>query len=78
VLKLSSTVSDVFPKVLKLSPEVSECKPLHEGQRRRGRRGRVLGRRQCIDWQRHDRPRVARLEGRGLHSSTFQLNLSQF
>jgi chromosome segregation ATPase len=28
VLKLSSNVSDVFPKVLKLSFEVSECKPL--------------------------------------------------
>jgi len=28
VLKLSSNVSDVFPKVLKLSSEVSECKPL--------------------------------------------------
>jgi hypothetical protein len=28
VLKLSSNVSDVFPKFLKLSSEVSECKPL--------------------------------------------------
>jgi len=28
VLKLSSDVSNVFPKVLKLSSEVSECKPL--------------------------------------------------
>jgi hypothetical protein len=28
VLKLSSNVSDVFPKILKLSFEVSECKPL--------------------------------------------------
>jgi len=28
VLKLSSNVSDVFPKVLKLSSEVIECKPL--------------------------------------------------
>ena len=28
VLKLSSIVSDAFPKVLKLSCEVSECKPL--------------------------------------------------
>ena len=25
---MSSSVSDVFPKVLKLSSEVSECKPL--------------------------------------------------
>jgi len=32
VLKLSSNVSDVFPKVFKLSSEVSECKPLHIGQ----------------------------------------------
>jgi len=31
VLKLSSDVSDVFPKVLKLSSEVSECKPLVSG-----------------------------------------------
>jgi hypothetical protein len=31
VLKLSSLVSDVFPKVLKLSSEVDECKPLVEG-----------------------------------------------
>jgi len=31
VLKLSSTVSDVFPKVLKLSSEVGECKPLGTG-----------------------------------------------
>jgi len=28
VLKLSCNVSDVFPKVLKLSSEVSECEPL--------------------------------------------------
>ena len=28
MLKLSSDVSDVFPKVLKLSSEVSECKTL--------------------------------------------------
>jgi NADPH-dependent glutamate synthase beta subunit-like oxidoreductase len=31
VLKLSSNVSDAFPKVLKLSSEVSECKPLPAG-----------------------------------------------
>jgi hypothetical protein len=31
VLKLSSNVSDVFPKVLKLSFEVSECKSLIVG-----------------------------------------------
>jgi len=31
VLKLSSNVSDAFPKVLKLSSEVSECKPLAAG-----------------------------------------------
>jgi len=32
MLKLSSNVSDVFPKVLKLSCEVSECKPLTVGR----------------------------------------------
>ena len=31
VLKLSSNVSGVFPKVLKLSCEVSECQPLPWG-----------------------------------------------
>jgi hypothetical protein len=31
VLKLSSNVSDVFAKVLKLSPEVNECLPLAQG-----------------------------------------------
>ena len=31
MLKLSSDVSDVFPKVLRLSCEVSECKPLLQG-----------------------------------------------
>ena len=31
MVKLSSHVSDVFPKVLKLSSEVSECKPLAGG-----------------------------------------------
>jgi hypothetical protein len=31
VLKFSSNVNDVFPKVLKLSSEVSECKPLGIG-----------------------------------------------
>jgi len=35
VLKLSSNVSDVFPKVLKLSFEVSECKPLVTGDYRK-------------------------------------------
>jgi len=30
VLKLSSTGSDLFPKVLKLSFEVSECQPLDQ------------------------------------------------
>jgi len=34
VLKLSSNVSDAFRKVLKLSSEVSECKPLTGGPRR--------------------------------------------
>jgi hypothetical protein len=33
VLKLSSNVSDVFPKMLKLSSEVSEWKPLASGTR---------------------------------------------
>jgi hypothetical protein len=31
MLKLSSNVSDAFPKVLKLSSEVSRCKPLMIG-----------------------------------------------
>ena len=31
VLKLSSNVRDVFPKVIKLSFAVSECKPLAPG-----------------------------------------------
>ena len=37
VLKLISNGGDVFPKVLKLSFEVSEWKPLARGQRVRGR-----------------------------------------
>jgi hypothetical protein len=32
MLELSSNVSDVFPEVLKLSCEVSECKPLAVGR----------------------------------------------
>ena len=32
MLKLSSNVSDVFPKAFKLSSEVSECKPLVRGK----------------------------------------------
>jgi len=32
MLKMSSKVSDVFPGVLKLSSEVSECKPLQGGR----------------------------------------------
>jgi hypothetical protein len=51
------------PKVLKLSFEVCECKPLLSGATKS--------------------PLVSPLKaveilGRGLHSSTFQLNLSQF
>jgi hypothetical protein len=34
VLKLSSDVSDVFTKVIKLSFEVSECEPLPTGSKR--------------------------------------------
>jgi hypothetical protein len=34
MLRLSSNVSDVFSKVLKLSSEVSECKPLPSGSSR--------------------------------------------
>ena len=37
-LELSSTVSDVFLKALKLSSEVSECKPLSAGARCRRKR----------------------------------------
>jgi len=37
VLKLSSNGSDVLPKVLELSPEVSECKPLALGEGSEGR-----------------------------------------
>jgi hypothetical protein len=33
VLNLSSKVSNAFPKVLKLSSEVSECKPLIGGEK---------------------------------------------
>jgi hypothetical protein len=71
VLKLSSNVSDVFPKVLKLSFEVSECKPLHHGvdlAAVRLHRGHHRGRGQELGLPR----------GGGLHSSTFQLNLSRF
>ena len=32
MLRLSCNVSDAFPKVLKLSSEVSECKPLGQGE----------------------------------------------
>ena len=39
MLKLSCNVSDVFPKVLKLSSEVSECKPLHAGPGSGGHHG---------------------------------------
>ena len=64
VLKLSSNVSDVFPKVLKSSSEVSECKPLPcvAPARPPARRAR----RTAAPWH------------RGLHSYTFQLNLSRF
>ena len=37
MLKLSSNVSDVFPKVRKLSFDVSECKPLLRGPSEGGR-----------------------------------------
>jgi hypothetical protein len=39
VLKLRSNVSDVFPEVLNLSSEVSECKPLRGGRRAAARGG---------------------------------------
>ena len=42
VLKLSSTVSDVFLKVLKLSSEVSDCQPLEGGARGDAHPGRSL------------------------------------
>ena len=42
MLKLSSNVGDVYPKVLKLSSEVSECKPLVQG-RAAPARGAVAG-----------------------------------
>ena len=65
MLELSSNVSDVFPKVLKLSSEMSECKPLGMG-------GPVQGE---IPWI----PRHGAGSGAGgsLHSSTSQLHLSR-
>jgi len=43
VLKLSSAGSDVFPKVLNLSSEVSECKPLDMGLKMFGGVDDVIG-----------------------------------
>ena len=54
-------------KVLKLSSEVSECKPLQLGAG-----GVLLAVRHVLGHC------AGRREGRGLHSSTFQLNLSRF
>jgi hypothetical protein len=66
---LSAHVSDVFPKVLKLSSEVSECKPLDVGAEP------VVLSVPALD--RPDRYYVVQV--RGLHSScTSQLNLSAF
>jgi len=42
---LSSNVSDVFPKVLKVSSEVSECEPLPPGAAGTARRAATLQRR---------------------------------
>jgi len=70
-LKLSS-VNDVFAKVLKLSFEVSECKPLGAGPRvarlARAVDAHVTGHRVHVRWRGPP--------GRGLHSSTFRLNVS--
>jgi len=78
---LNSTVSDVFRKVLKLSSEVSECKPLPDGVPQAHQADHLRG-----DHSEEGGGGVqrsvggeggARLGGRGLHSSTSQLNLSR-
>jgi len=75
-------MSDAFPNVLMLSFDVNECKPLVEGPRGGGTRAAVCGGGGGRD--EHGRVdaatlrRRARARGRGLPSSTFQLNLSRF
>ena len=72
MLKLSSDGSDLFPKVLKLSSEVSKCKPLVHGMERRERtERRGVGRRDCPV-----QPGACGDCGRALHSFPIQLNLS--
>ena len=116
MLILSSNVSDVFTKILKLSSEVSECKPLAGGRRAASRvlaarlHGRAMQLHSIKTRVESKAPMVSALEatkrcnafklcfqfevaavqhgghhrvhggggtGRGLHSFTFQLNLSR-
>ena len=97
MLKLSSDVSDVSRKVLKLSSEVSECKPLVMGtalpavmdadelstaQAAGAAAGVGLGLLGFLKGSQagllREAARATAVPGRGLHSSTFQLNLSRF
>ena len=55
------------PKLLKLSSEVSECKPLQAGPAEQPVHQRETG----------DEVAVGLRQDRGLHSSTSQLNLSR-
>ena len=69
MLKLSSNVSDVFPKVLKLSSEVSEFKPLPQLSATDSTTAYPAPPPPSVS---HSAPTM-----RGLHSFTFQLNLSR-
>ena len=85
MLRLGVNVSDVFPKVLKLSCKVNECKPLvrgaliGDGASGHGRSGYRHGRQRR--GERRGRPcwgPLAVERGRGLHSSNSQLNVCTF